>query len=45
MFNQYVPNDNEETVNRVNPELAAVKRLRRRLIHNYFMWQIYLYII
>lgn len=36
MFNQYVPNNNEEVANRVNPELAAGKGLRRRLIHNYF---------
>jgi len=36
MFNQYVPNDDEEAANRVNPELVAGKKLRRRLIHNYF---------
>lgn len=38
MFNQEAPNNNEEVenANRVNPELAAGKILRRRLIHNYF---------
>lgn len=36
MFNQEVPNNNEEVANRVNPDLAAGQRLRRRLIHNYF---------
>lgn len=36
MFNQYVADNNEEIANRVNPEVAAGKKLRRRLIHNYF---------
>ncbi|EFN75791.1 hypothetical protein EAI_11372 [Harpegnathos saltator] len=38
MFNQEAPNNNEEVenANRANPELAAGRTLRRRLIHNYF---------
>lgn len=36
LFNQCAPGDNEEIRNIVNPELAAGKRLRRKLINNYF---------
>lgn len=36
MFNQQNGDNGEEIANRVNPELAAGKQLRRRLIRNYF---------
>lgn len=36
MFNQIIDHNNEEIANRVNPELAAGKQLRRRLIRNFF---------
>lgn len=36
MFNQYNGDNNEEIANRVNPELAAGKQLRSRLIRAYF---------
>lgn len=36
MFNQVIDHNDEEIANRVNPELAAGRQLRRRLIRTFF---------